>query len=146
MATVKGYENKCAMNYRITSKTGTTRTTTSSSSCTTTSTPMTTLTQCTCTSTDAWRTTTCTEPARIVHSCDDTRTPHGSSPEHFHISIHGHQHGALSLIRLLPFSSTSSSCLSPSSSSTSSCPLSSSTRSAWQTTCAAPLQKKVRTP
>ena len=32
---------------------------------------MTTLTQCTCTSTDAWRTTTCTEPARTVHSCDD---------------------------------------------------------------------------
>ena len=45
-----------------------------------------------------------------------------------------------------PFSSSSSSCLSPSSSSTSSCSLSSSTRSAWQTTCAAPLQKRVRTP
>ena len=42
--------------------------------------------------------------------------------------------------------SSSSSCLSPCSSSTSSCSLSSSTRSAWQTTCAAPLQKRVRTP
>ena len=45
-----------------------------------------------------------------------------------------------------PFYSSSSSCLSPSSSSTSSCPLSSSTRSAWQTPCAAPLQRRVRTP
>ena len=45
----------------------------------------------------------------------------------FHTSIHGHQHGALSLIRPLSTSS-SSSCLSPSSSSTSSCSLSSSTR------------------
>ena len=63
MATVNIYENKCAMNYSITSKTGTTRTTSSSPS----TTPMTTLTQCTCTSTDAWRT--CTESARIfVHS------------------------------------------------------------------------------
>ena len=45
-----------------------------------------------------------------------------------------------------PPSTSSSSCLSPSSSSTSSCPMSSSTRSAWQTTCAAPLQKRERTP
>ena len=41
--------------------------------------------------------------------------------------------------------STSFSCLFPSSSSTSSCSLSSTTRSSWQT-CAAPLQKRVRTP
>ena len=40
---------------------------------------------------------------------------------------------------------SSSSCLSPSSSSTWSCSLSSTTRRAWQT-CAAPLQKRVRTP
>ena len=44
-----------------------------------------------------------------------------------------------------PFSSACSPCLSPSSSSTSSCSLSSTTRSSWQT-CAAPLQKRVRTP
>ena len=43
-----------------------------------------------------------------------------------------------------PFSSIFSSCLSPSSSSTSSCSLSSTTQR-WQT-CAAPLQKRVRTP
>ena len=30
-------------------------------------------------------------------------TFHGSSPEHLHISIHGHNHGRISLIRLLPF-------------------------------------------
>ena len=41
--------------------------------------------------------------------------------------------------------STFSSCLSPSSSATSSCSLSSTARSSWQT-CAAPLQKRVRTP
>ena len=72
-------------------------------------------------------------------------TFHGSSSERIHISIHDHLHGAFSLIRLLLFSSTSSSCLSPSSSSTSSCSLSSTTRSSWQT-CASPLQKRVGTP
>ena len=61
------------------------------------------------------------------------------------IVIHGHTHGAFSLIRPLPFSSTSSSCPSPSSSSTSSCSLSSATRSSWQV-CATPPQKRVRTP
>ena len=112
-------------------QTGTTRTPTSSSPCTT-STPMTTLT-----STIAWRTTSI-ESAHIAH-CSQSLTPHGSSPEHFHISIHGHQHGAFSLIRLLPFLL--------------SFPpvchrlplLSSTTRSSWQA-CAAPLQKRVRTP
>ena len=81
MATVFGYENKCAMNYSITRKTGTTRTT-SRTTCIT-STPMTTMTQCTYTSTDAWRTTTCTEPARIFvpQLVLSTRTSYGSSSE-----------------------------------------------------------------
>ena len=54
-------------------------------------------------------------------------------------------HGAFSLIRFYLSISSSFSCLSPSSSSTLSCSLSSTTRSSWQT-CAAPLQKRVRTP
>ena len=61
------------------------------------------------------------------------------------IVTHGHIHGRTSLTRFSPSASSSSSCLSPSSSSTSSCSLSSTTRSSWQT-CAAPLQKRVRTP
>ena len=61
------------------------------------------------------------------------------------IVIHGHIHGRTSLTRFSFSTSTFSSCLSPSSSSTSSCSLSSTTRSSWQT-CAAPLQKRVRTP
>ena len=139
----KSCENKCAMNYSIvTSKTGTTRTTSSSPS----TTPMTTLTYCTCTSTDAWRTLSLHAPLFTVFVHDDTRLPHGSSLERFHHThLHGHPWRIL-LDSTSPFSSTSSSCLSPSSSSTSSCPLSASTRSAWQTTCAASLQKKVRTP
>ena len=56
----------------------------------------------------------------------------------------------LSAFALHPWSSTwhtllFSSCQSPSSSSTSSCSLSSTARRSWQT-CAAPLQKRVRTP
>ena len=77
---------------------GTTRTTSSSPS----TTPMTTLTHCTCTSTDAWRT--CTETARIFVP-QLMMTPHTSWLKfwaHFTF-IHGHTHGALSLIRLLPF-------------------------------------------
>ena len=143
MATVKSYENKCAMNYSITSKTGTTRTTTSSSPSTT---PMTTLTHCTCTSTDAWGT--CTESARALFTVfvDDYNA-------HLMAQV-------LSAFHLHPWSSTwrtlldspsplstssSSSCLSPSSSSTSSCSLSSTTRRTWQT-CAAPRRTRVRTP
>ena len=91
---------------------------------------------------------------RGVH--ESTRTAHrstvvivsffGSSPERFHTPSMV-IHMAHSLWLASPLStSTSSSCLSPSSSSTSSCSLSSCTRSAWQTTCAAPLQKRVRTP
>ena len=120
---------------------GTTRTPTSRPQ---SRTPMTTLTHCPCTSTDAWRT--CTELARIF------------DPQlvmiHAHLMaqvlsaftfIHSHPHGLL-LDSTSPLStSSSSSCLSPSSSSTSSCSLSSPTRRAWQT-CAAPLQKGVRTP
>ena len=138
-ATVKSCENEVNENYSITSKTGTTRTSTSRPP---SRTPMTTLT-----STIAWRT--CTESAHtalLFHSCDClTLHIHGSSPERFHISIHGHPHGALSLTRFSLSTSASSSCLSPSSSSTSSCSLSSTTRRTWQT-CAAPLQKRVRTP
>ena len=143
MATVKSYENKCVTNCSNTSKIGTTRTTTTNSSPSTT--PMTTLTQCTCTSTDAWRT--CTESARIFvpQHCDDTRTPHGSSPERFHTPSMV-IHMAHSPWLASPLSTSSfSSCLSPSSSSTSSCSLSSTTLRTWQT-CAAPLQKRVRTP
>ena len=139
MATVKSYENEVNENYSITSKTGTTRTPTSRPQSTT---PMTTLT-----STIAWRT--CTESARtahLFHSCDClTLHIHGSSSERIHTSICMVIHGALSLTRFSLSTSTSSSCLSPSSSSTSSCSLSSTTRSSWQT-CAAPLQKRVRTP
>ena len=138
-------ENKCAMNYSITKKIGTTRTTTSR---TQSRTPMTTLTQCTCTWTIAWRT--CTESARIAH-CSTV------GDDHMHTSwlkfwalfttiIHGHPHGAFSLIRPSPLSAvSSSSCLSPSSSTTSSCSLSSSARRTWQT-CAAPRRTRVRTP
>ena len=90
-----------AMNYSITSKTGTTRTTTSR---TTSTTPMTTLTQCTCTSTVAWRT--CTESARIAHLPQPVMITLAHSWlkfwAHF-TSIHGHPHGALSFIRLLRF-------------------------------------------
>ena len=95
MATVKSYENKCATNYSITSKIGTTRTTTSSSPSTT---PTTTLTQCTCTSTDAWRT--CTESARTAHSStvDDTAHLMAQVLSAF-IVIHGHIHGRTSLTR-----------------------------------------------
>ena len=93
----KSYENEVNENYSITIKTGTTRTSTSRPQSTT---PTTTLT-----STDAWRT--YTESARIAHLSTAVIvshfTFHGSSPDHFHISIHGHQHGAFSLIRLLPF-------------------------------------------
>ena len=93
----KSYENEVNENYSITSKTGTTRTSTSRPQSTT---PMTTLT-----STDAWRT--YTESALIAHLSTAVIishfTFHGSSPELFHITIHGHQHGAFSLIRLLPF-------------------------------------------
>ena len=108
-------------------------------------TPMTTLTQCTCTSTDAWRT--CTETARasLFHSL--MMTPHTSWLKfwaHF-IVTHGHNHGRSPWLDLSLCTSTSSSCLSPSPSYTWSCSLSSTTRSSWQT-CAAPLQKRVRTP
>ena len=91
----KSYENEVSENYSITSKTGTTRTPTSRPQ---SRTPMTTLT-----STDAWRT--CTEPAHAsFHSLGDCLTyTLGSSPEHFHISIHGHPHGALSLTRFSTF-------------------------------------------
>ena len=106
-------------------------------------TPMTTLT-----STIPWRT--CTEFARtahLFHSCDclTLHIPWLKFSAHFHTSIYGHQHGALSLTRPLPSSFTFSSCPSPSSSSTPSCSLSSTTRSSWQV-CATPLQKRVRTP
>ena len=129
------------MNYSITRKTGTTRTTCSSPS----TTPMTTLTHCTCTSTDAWRT--CTETARIFVPQLWWHIAHSwlkswalwSHPSAWTSMAH-------SLLFASPFSSTPSSCLSPSSSSTSSRPLSSTTRRTWQTTCAAPLQKRVRTP
>ena len=81
-------------------KTGTTRITTSSSPCTT-STPMTTLT-----STIAWRTT-CIESAHIAHCSQSLlmiRIAHSWLKfwAHF-ISIHGHIHGRISLIRLVPF-------------------------------------------
>ena len=62
-----------------------------------------------------------------------------------HFVIHGHIHGAFSLIRPLPSSSTFPSCPSPSTSSTTSCSLSSTTRSSWQV-CATPPQMRVRTP
>ena len=141
MATANSYENEVNENYSITSKTRTTRTSTSRPQSTT---PMTTLT-----STIAWRT--CTGSARTAHwfhSCDC-------------LTLHIPCLKSWALSYLHPWSSTwrtffdspsplstftSSSCLSPSSSSTSSRSLSSSTRSAWQTTCAAPLQKVVRTP
>ena len=81
MATRKAVRTSVRWTTASQSKTGTTRTT-SRTTCTT-STPMTTLTQCTCTSTDAWRTTTCIEPARIFVP-QLVMTPHGSSPERFH--------------------------------------------------------------
>ena len=134
----KSYENEVNENYSITSKTGTTRTSTGRPQSTT---PMTTLT-----STDAWRT--CTESARtahLFHSCD-CLTLHSTAQVLSAFTLHPWSSTWRTLLdSTSPFSSTSSSCLSPSSSSTSSC-LSSSTRSAWQTTCAAPLQKRVRTP
>ena len=92
-----------------------------------------------------WRT--CTEPARIVHSLCwwYTSHTHGSSSERIHTPSMV-IHMAHSPWLASPLStSTFSSCLSPSSSSTSSCSLSSTTRRSWQT-CAAPLQKRVRTP
>ena len=67
---------------------------------TTTSTPMTTLT-----STIAWRTT-CIESAHIAHCSQSLLmihiAPHGSSSERIHNHLHS-IHGALSLIRLLPY-------------------------------------------
>ena len=95
--------------------TGTTRTT-SSSQCTT-RTPMTTLT-----STIAWCTS-CVESAHSAHcSTLDDYTAHLMaqvlSP---FIVIHGHTHGAFSLIRSLPSSFPCPSCPSPSSSSIPSC-------------------------
>ena len=140
MAT-RSYENKCAMNCSITSKTGTTRTTTRSSPSTT---PMTTLTHCTCTSTDAWRT--CTEPARALCTFfDDDYTAHLMAQ----VLSAFHLHPWSSTWRTLldstsPLSSSSSSsCLSPSSFSTSSCSLSSTARRIWQT-CAAPRRTRGR--
>ena len=68
MATVKSYENKCAMNHSIITNKNWND---AYNKQLTTTTPMTTLTHCICTSTDAWRT--CTESARTAHwfySCD----------------------------------------------------------------------------
>ena len=79
------------------------------------------------------------------HKCDDhTHISWLKFWAHF-TSIHGHQHGALSLTRPSPLSASSfSSCQSPPSSSTSSCSLCSSWRRTWQT-CAAPPRTRVRT-
>ena len=126
-----------AMNYSITSKIGTTRTPTNRPQ---SRTPMTTLT-----STTAWRT--CTESARTVHEFTVVIVPHftfhGSSSERIQSSTVIFMGAPLWLVSFS--TSTFSSCQSPSSSSTSSCSLSSTTRSSWQT-CAAPLQKIIRTP
>ena len=148
MATVYSCENKCAMNYSIvTNKNWNDACKQAAHQCTT-STPMTTLTHCTCTSSDAWRTT-CIESAHIAHcstvSVDD-HTAHFMAQVLSAFTLHPWSSTWRTLLdSLLHFSSTSSSCLSPSSSSTSSCSLSSTTRRSWQT-CAAPLQKRVRTP
>ena len=109
---------------------GMTRTRTTCSSPSTT--PMTMLTP-----TIAWCTP-CVERARRV-------TPHTSLAQVLskHFVIHGHIHGAFSLIRPLPSPFSFPSCLSPSTSSTTSCSLSSTTRSSWQV-CATPPQKRVR--
>ena len=100
--------------------------TTSSSQCTT-STPMTTLI-----STIAWCAT-CIELAHSAHCStldDDTAHLMAKVPSPF-IVIHGHIHGAFSLIRPLPSSFTFYSSFSPSTSSTPGCSLSSTTRSSW---------------
>ena len=117
-----------------------TRTSTCSSQCTT-STPMTTFTQ-----TLAWCTS-CAELAHSAHSStlDDHLTPHLAQVLSKHFVIHGHIHGAFSLIRPLPSSFTFPSCPFPSTSSTTSCSLSSTTRSSWKA-CATPPQKRVRAP
>ena len=84
---------------RTCKKKKTTRTTCSSPS----TTSMTTLTHCTCTSTDAWRT--CTETARasVFHSIVMIHAHLMAQVlSAFHSHLHS-IHGALSLIRLLPF-------------------------------------------
>ena len=92
----------------------------------TSTTPMTTLTHCTRTSTDAWRA--CNETCTRIFVPQLVMRPHTSWLKfwaHFHNHLHS-IHGSLS-------TSTSFSCLPPSSSHTSSCSLSSTTRSSWQT-------------
>ena len=110
---------------------------------------MTTLTQCT--STIAWRTTTCTEPARIVsQSLMITLTLMAQVLSAFHKHLHSIHvcGGCFSLIRPAPLSTSSpSSCpfsFPSSSSSTSSCSQNSSTRRTWKT-CAIPRRTRVRT-
>ena len=116
MATVKGMRTSVR---RTTASSQTTTGTTRTTCSSPSTTPMTTLTHCTCTSTDAWRT--CTETARTSLFRSLMMTPHTSWLKfwtHSHVHLYGHPWRTL---------------------------LSSTTRSSWQT-CAAPLQKRVRTP
>ena len=98
MATVKSYENECdELQHHNQENWNDAH---NNKQLTTTSTPMTTLT-----STIAWRTT-CIESAHIAHCSQSLLmihiAPHGSSSERIHNHLHS-IHGALSLIRLLPF-------------------------------------------